>query len=120
MRTVRLAPNDHDRALADVSHLPHLLAAALVAMQDDSALKLAEKASRSRRESPVATATSGATSSSTTPTTSALAWADCRPNHRRRSNAKTQNQTKLQQWLDAAAARRQKLLDQKLRELNSD
>ncbi|HEY7088168.1 MAG TPA: prephenate dehydrogenase [Tepidisphaeraceae bacterium] len=43
MRVTRLAPDDHDRLLADVSHLPHALAAALVAMQPDQALPLAGK-----------------------------------------------------------------------------
>jgi prephenate dehydrogenase len=38
MRVVELSPEEHDRVLADVSHLPHLLAAALVAMQEDEAL----------------------------------------------------------------------------------
>jgi prephenate dehydrogenase len=43
MRTVRLTPEDHDRFLADVSHLPHLLAAALVSMPQDAAMALAGK-----------------------------------------------------------------------------
>jgi len=43
MRTTRLSPQDHDRLLADVSHLPHAVAAALVAMQDPMALKLCGK-----------------------------------------------------------------------------
>jgi prephenate dehydrogenase len=43
MRTVRLSPEDHDRFLADVSHLPHLLAAALVSMPPDAAMALAGK-----------------------------------------------------------------------------
>jgi prephenate dehydrogenase len=43
MRTTRLSPSDHDRMLAEVSHLPHALAAALVAMQSDGALPLAGK-----------------------------------------------------------------------------
>lgn len=43
MRITRLSPDDHDRLLADVSHLPHALAAALVAMQSDAALPLAGK-----------------------------------------------------------------------------
>jgi prephenate dehydrogenase len=43
MRTCRMTPADHDRALAEVSHLPHALAAALVAMQSPEALELAGK-----------------------------------------------------------------------------
>jgi prephenate dehydrogenase len=40
MRTTRLSPEDHDRLLADASHLPHLIAAALVAVQPDQAIDL--------------------------------------------------------------------------------
>ncbi len=43
MRTKRLTPDDHDRLICDVSHLPHALAASLVAMQSDAALELAGK-----------------------------------------------------------------------------
>jgi len=43
MHVLRLSPEEHDRRLADVSHLPHALAAALVAMQDESSLPLAGK-----------------------------------------------------------------------------
>jgi prephenate dehydrogenase len=43
LRTTRLSPPEHDRLLAEISHLPHALAAALVAMQDDAALPLAGK-----------------------------------------------------------------------------
>jgi prephenate dehydrogenase len=43
MRITRLSPVEHDRRLADVSHLPHALAAALVSMQDDASLPLAGK-----------------------------------------------------------------------------
>lgn len=43
MRTTRLSADDHDRMLAEVSHLPHMVAAALVAMQSDQALPLAGK-----------------------------------------------------------------------------
>jgi prephenate dehydrogenase len=46
METVRLSPEEHDRRLADVSHLPHALAAALVTMQDDASLPLAGKGFR--------------------------------------------------------------------------
>jgi prephenate dehydrogenase len=43
MRVTRLSPDDHDRLLSDVSHLPHALAAVLVTMQADNALPLAGK-----------------------------------------------------------------------------
>ena len=40
MRVRRLSPDDHDRLIADVSHLPHALAAALVSMQADEGIDL--------------------------------------------------------------------------------
>jgi prephenate dehydrogenase len=43
MRTRRLTPEDHDRLIGDVSHLPHALAAALVHAQESDALTLAGK-----------------------------------------------------------------------------
>jgi prephenate dehydrogenase len=43
MRTTRVSPAEHDRLLADVSHLPHAVAAALVAMQDEASFELAGK-----------------------------------------------------------------------------
>jgi prephenate dehydrogenase len=43
MRTTRLDPAEHDRRLADVSHLPHAVAAALVAMQDPASFDLSGK-----------------------------------------------------------------------------
>jgi prephenate dehydrogenase len=43
MNVVRLSPEEHDRLVCDISHLPHALAAALVAMQSDDALQLAGK-----------------------------------------------------------------------------
>lgn len=43
MRTCRISPQEHDRRLADVSHLPHALAAALVATADQSSVALAGK-----------------------------------------------------------------------------
>lgn len=41
MRTTRVSPAEHDRRLADVSHLPHALAAALVRMQEEESFALA-------------------------------------------------------------------------------
>ncbi len=43
MRTVRMSPAEHDRRVADISHLPHALAAALVAMQEGESLAFAGK-----------------------------------------------------------------------------
>jgi len=43
MRLTTLDPDEHDRLLAEVSHLPHAVAAALVAMQDDKGLGLCGK-----------------------------------------------------------------------------
>ncbi len=43
MRTTRMSPADHDRHLADVSHLPHAVAAALVTIQEDKSIALAGK-----------------------------------------------------------------------------
>ncbi len=43
MRTTHLSPEDHDRRLADISHLPHAVAAALVLMQEEASLHLCGK-----------------------------------------------------------------------------
>jgi len=43
MRLSRLSPAEHDRLLADVSHLAHAVAAALVDMQEEVGLNLAGK-----------------------------------------------------------------------------
>jgi len=43
MKTCHLSPQEHDRRLADISHLPHALAAALISVQDDPTLALAGK-----------------------------------------------------------------------------
>lgn len=40
LRTVRLSPDDHDAVLARSSHLPHLVAAALVNVQTDRSLDI--------------------------------------------------------------------------------
>ena len=43
MRTVRMSAEEHDRRVAEISHLPHALAAALVTMQEEQSLALAGK-----------------------------------------------------------------------------
>ena len=44
MKTRRLSPLDHDRLLAEISHLPHALAAALVNVVTPEALGFIETA----------------------------------------------------------------------------
>jgi prephenate dehydrogenase len=121
MRTTRLSAEDHDRLLADVSHLPHLLAAALVAMQEDAGLDLCGKGFLDTTR--IAGGDGGL-------------WrdiffdnADNLKDGIRRLQAQLASVEKmidsgsgeaLRAWLDAAAERRQKVLEQKLRELNSD
>ena len=121
MRIARLSPRDHDRLLADVSHLPHLLAAALVAMQKDAALDLCGKGFLDTTR--IAGGDGGL-------------WRDILLDNadnlkaglrrlrsqlsavERMLNAKSGDA--LRDWLNAAAQRRQKLLEQKLREINPD
>lgn len=43
MKTCRLSPEEHDRRLADISHLPHALAAAMVNLQEEDTLTLSGK-----------------------------------------------------------------------------
>ena len=43
MRLTRIDPDRHDQLLSDVSHLPHAVAGALVAMQDERALEICGK-----------------------------------------------------------------------------
>jgi prephenate dehydrogenase len=114
MRITRLAPDEHDRLLADVSHLPHVLAGALVAMQDDQAFDLCGKGFLDVTR--IASGDGGL-------------WRDILLDNRdnvRRSIKKfteqlrelevlleTQQPDALESWLSAAAARRQKLLERR-------
>lgn len=41
MRIKKMSPEEHDRRICDISHLPHLIAAAMVAMQEEESLSLA-------------------------------------------------------------------------------
>jgi prephenate dehydrogenase len=43
MRTTKLSADDHDRLIAQISHVPHAVAAALVSIASDAALPLAGK-----------------------------------------------------------------------------
>jgi prephenate dehydrogenase len=121
MHTCRMSPADHDRALAEVSHLPHALAAALVTMQSPEAMELAGKGFLDTTR--IAGGDGGL-------------WRDIfidnAPNVRA-AIAKLRPQLdaveslmepgkgeELRRWLDAAAAKRQALLQEKLREVTPD
>ena len=121
MQTISLSPEDHDRQLADVSHLPHAVAAALVAMQGDAALSLAGKGFLD------ATRIAGGDGE---------LWRDIlhdNADHVRDSLRRLQDELRrlvellepdkaadLAAWLNAAAGRREGLLREKLREMTPD
>jgi prephenate dehydrogenase len=120
MRTTRMSPTDHDRLICDISHLPHAVAAALVAMQDDAALPLAGK---------------GFLDSTRIAGGDGVLWRDIfHDNADNLAASVTRFRAKLDEllalldaskrhelakWLDAAAARRAKLLAEKLKELDT-
>jgi prephenate dehydrogenase len=121
MRTARISPEDHDRLLADVSHLPHLLAAALVAMQEDAGLNLSGK---------------GFLDTTRIAGGDGRLWRDIFLDNAdnlkagiRRLQSQlaivelmldSQSKDALRDWLNAAAQRREKVLERKLREINPD
>lgn len=121
MQTTELSPEDHDRHLANVSHLPHAVAAALVAMQTDAALPLAGKGFLD------ATRIAGG---------DGALWRDIlhdNADHVRSSLKRLHEELsrllsflepekagELEAWLNSAAARRETLLHQKLREVTPD
>jgi prephenate dehydrogenase len=121
MRTCRMSPEDHDRALAEVSHLPHAVAAAMVGMQSAEALSLAGKGFLDTTR--IAGGDGGL-------------WRDIFLDNAanvRGALAELRGQLaaferlldpargeELRQWLDAAAAKRQALLQEKLREVTPD
>jgi prephenate dehydrogenase len=121
MRTTSLSPQEHDQLLAEVSHLPHALAAALVTLQSDKALSLAGKGFLD------ATRIAGG---------DGALWRDILMDNRDHVLASIgvlkrhlgelekllsgEGREELAAWLDRAAARRAKLLEQKLREINPD
>jgi prephenate dehydrogenase len=121
MRTCRMSPADHDRALAEVSHLPHALAAALIAMQSPEALQLAGKGFLDTTR--IAGGDGGL-------------WRDIfldnAPNVRAGLNnlraaldhfeglLDAGRGEELRRWLDDAATRREALLREKLREISGE
>lgn len=121
MRPARLTPEDHDRLLADISHLPHALAASLVAMQSEEALPLAGKGFLDTTR--IAGGDGGL-------------WRDILLDNRDNLLAsikrlkenldrvagmlKPGQADALAAWLNESAARREELVRQKLREINPD
>ena len=118
MTTTRMSPQDHDRLVCDVSHLPHAVAAALIAMQSDAALPVAGK---------------GFLDTTRIAGGDGALWRDILQDNadnvadsiRRFRQQLDQlldllepaNRDALAKWLDAAAERRAKLLAEKLKEL---
>lgn len=121
MRLTRLSPDDHDRLLADVSHLPHAVAAAMVAMQEEAGLNLTGK---------------GFLDTTRVAGGDGALWRDILLDNRDNLKGSLLRLRKqmdeliakldandgeaLRHWLDAAAQRREKLLQAKLREINPD
>jgi prephenate dehydrogenase len=121
MRTIRLSPQEHDRRLSDVSHLPHVLAAALIAMQEDSSLNLCGQ---------------GFLDTTRIAGGDGALWRDIlldnADNLRQSlhnlqaqlssvlSMLDSQHTDELRTWLDRAAQRREQLLERKLREIRPD
>jgi prephenate dehydrogenase len=121
MRTCRMGPDAHDAALAEVSHLPHALAAALVSMQSPAAMELAGKGFLDTTR--IAGGDGGL-------------WRDIFQDNAANTRAaigRLRSQLdeferllepgrgeELRRWLDAAADKRSKLLQQKLREVTPD
>lgn len=121
MRTVRLSPEEHDAYVADISHLPHVLAGALVLMQSYEALPLAGK---------------GFLDTTRIASGDALMWRDILLDNRDNVKASLKRFEKeianlrkllsssrseaLVSWLAAGANRRDDLVRQKLKEISGD
>ena len=118
MRTQQMTPDEHDQRICDVSHLPHAVAAALIAMQGDDAMPLAGK---------------GFLDTTRIAGGDGALWRDIFQDNRdnvARSIERLSVQLRqlielldpsradeLARWLDQAAERRAKLLAEKLKEL---
>jgi prephenate dehydrogenase len=121
MRTTRLSPEDHDRILADVSHLPHLVAAALVAMQKDGDIEFSGKGFLDTTR--IAGGDGGLWRDIFLDNADSLKAGLRRLRHQFAQVEKmldAKSADALRDWLDAAADRRKKLLEKKLREINPD
>jgi prephenate dehydrogenase len=118
MKTQRMTPEEHDRRICDISHLPHAVAAALIAMQGDESLPLAGK---------------GFLDTTRIAGGDGALWRDIFQDNRDNVAASIERFSaqlkqlidlldpakadELAKWLDQAAERRAKVLAEKLREL---
>lgn len=121
MSRVQISPQEHDRFLADISHLPHAVAASLISMQTDQGLPLAGK---------------GFLDTTRIAGGDGALWRDIFLDNRDNLKAslgrlrkqletlegllEAEDGEALAKWLDEAALRRQGLLSQKLREVTPD
>jgi len=113
MQTCEISPDEHDRRLADVSHLPHAIAASLITLQEDASFALAGK---------------GFLDMTRIGSGDAILWRDIFLDNRdylKESLARLRRQIgaledlldptqadALQSWLEHASQRRQKMLEQ--------
>lgn len=120
MRTLKMSASDHDRLICEVSHLPHVIAAALVHLVSDAALPLSGK---------------GFLDTTRIAGGDGAMWRDILQDNRdnvaasiKRLLARLDEVQKLldpaqgealAKWLDDAAARRARLLAEKLPELDT-
>jgi prephenate dehydrogenase len=118
MTTTRMSPQEHDRLVCDISHLPHAVAAALISLQEDAALPLAGKGFLDT------TRIAGGDGALWRDILSDNAdnLADSIARFRAQLDAvekllAADKRDELARWLNQAAARRAKLLAQKLHEL---
>jgi prephenate dehydrogenase len=118
MTTTRMSPAEHDRLICDVSHLPHAVAAALIAMQSDAALPLAGKGflDTTRIAGGDGALWRDILHDNADNLADSLARFRARLDELEKLLAPDQRDA-LAKWLDDAAARRAKLLAEKLREL---
>jgi prephenate dehydrogenase len=121
MSRVQLSPMEHDRFLADISHLPHAVAASLISLQTDQGLPLAGK---------------GFLDTTRIAAGDGSLWRDIFLDNRDNLKAslarlrkqleslekllETEDGDALAKWLNQAAVRRRGLLSQKLREVTPD
>jgi prephenate dehydrogenase len=121
MRTTMLSPDDHDRQLASISHLPHAVAAALVSMQSDAALALAGKGFLDATR---IAGGDGALWRDILHDNAPHVRASLRRLHEELSKLmrllEPEMASELENWLNTAAARRETLLNAKLREVSPD